>query len=107
MKASVKNCIKLFRDLDSAGDPITSMALVEAFGIADTERSTSMDIGAGWISTMRRYGFLRAVKGSKVDGPSRQLQVYQLTDWGRRYKTKASPMAASELKIAANPGKKK
>ena len=106
MKASVKSCIKLFRDLDSAEEPITSLALVEAFNIADTEKSTAMDIGAGWISTMRRYGFLRAVKGSKVDGPSRQLQVYQLTEWGRRYKVKAY-LEVPALRIAANPGKKK
>lgn len=95
------------RDLEEAGEPITSHALVEVLNIQDTELSTAMDIAAGWISTMRRYGFLAAVKGSKVDGPSRQLQVYRLTDWGRRYKVKASSPAASELRIAANPGKKK
>ncbi len=101
MKATTDRCLKVARDLDARGEPLTSQALVEAIRIQPTERSSALDIAAGWISTLRRYGFLKAVNGQKVPGPSRALQVYRLTDWGRRYKQKKS--AARTLKIAANP----
>ncbi len=103
MKANVNRYLKALRDLEGAGEPITSHGLMKAVGIEDTDRSTALDIAAGWISTLRRYGFLRILVGQKVDGPRRKLQVYQLTKWGWRYKKKAAPMAASQLKIAANP----
>ena len=108
MKATTNKCLKVLRDLHEAGEPITSMALCEALEISDTDRSTAMDIAAGWISTLRRYGFLAISKGEKVDGPRRQVQVYRLTDWGQRFKVKGKvSLPTQELKIAANPGKKK
>jgi hypothetical protein len=104
MKATTNKCLKAIRDLDEKGEPVTSMALRDALNIPDTDRSTALDIAAGWISTLRRYGFLRAVRGKKVMGPRRSVQVYELTDWGRRYKVgkKAKPA----LRVAANPSGK-
>jgi hypothetical protein len=96
----LKAFVKAIRSLDSQEIPITSQAILEVVKIRDTERSTALDIAAGWISTLRRYGFLRISKGEKVQGPSRQVQVYRLTDWGRRYKAKG---ATEGLRIAANP----
>ena len=96
----LKVFVKALRSLDSEGIPITSQALLGAVKIRDTARSTALDIAAGWISTLRRYGFLSISKGEKVPGPSRHLQVYRLTDWGRRYKAKG---ATEGLRIAANP----
>lgn len=101
MKATTDRCLKAMRKMAQAGDPITSQALVDAIGIDDTERSSAMDIAAGWISTLRRYGFLKAAKGQKVKGAQRQLQVYVLTDWGIRYKSKKKSQEG--LRIAANP----
>ena len=101
MKATTDRCLKVARDLDARGEPITSQALVEAIKIKDTERSSALDIAAGWISTLRRYGLLKPAKGEKVPGPRRHLQVYRLTDWGRRYKQKKASERAT--KIAANP----
>jgi len=83
------------------GTPITSQALAEAVGIQPTDRSAALDIAAGWISTLRRYGFLRVLRAEKVKGPQRRLQVYELTDWGMRYK--AGKRAKASLRIAANP----
>lgn len=103
MKANMTVCIKVIRAIDAAGGKITSYALLANVDIRDTERSTASDIAAGWISTLRRYGFLRVAKGEKVKGPSRQLQVYQLTDWGRRYKVRKASDALR--KVAANPRK--
>lgn len=100
MKASTSSCLKAARDLEEAGQPVTSQALVEAVGIQPTKRSSAMDIAAGWISTLRRYGLLKAVKGERAPGPVRQLQVYRLTDWGKRYTIKRQKSA---LRIAANP----
>ena len=96
----LKVFVKALRNLDSEGIPITSQALLGVVKIRDTERSTALDIAAGWISTLRRYGFLSVSKGQKVPGESRQLQVYRLTDWGKRYKLKG---ATEGLRIAANP----
>jgi hypothetical protein len=101
MKATTDRCLKVARDLEARGEPLTSQALAEAIQIKETERSSALDIAAGWISTLRRYGFLKASRGEKVRGPSRHLQVYHLTDWGRRYKVKKT--SAKSSKIAANP----
>jgi hypothetical protein len=57
-----------------------------------------MNIAAGWISTLRRYGFLRIVRGVKVRGPRRSLQTYELTDWGKRFKA-----GKAALRMVANP----
>jgi hypothetical protein len=100
-KSSIEKWIKAFRKMSEDGTPITSLAVVEAMKISDTERSSALDIAAGWISTMRRYGLIRAVRGQKVSGPRRQLQVYELTNWGHRYKAKGK--ATGGLRIAANP----
>ena len=100
-KSSIEKWVKALRQLAEEDLPITSQALVEAMKISDTDRSSALDIAAGWISTLRRYGFLRAVRGQKVSGPRRQLQVYELTNWGHRYKAKGK--AAGGLRIAANP----
>jgi hypothetical protein len=89
------------RDLEAAGKPITSLALRDAVGIQDTERSTALDVAAGWISTLRRYGFLKALRGEKVPGPTRAVQVYRLTDWGKRYKI--GKQSKQTLRVAANP----
>ena len=101
MKATTDRCIKAMRKMAKYGKPITSQALVEAVGIKDTERSAALDIAAGWISTLRRYGLVRVSKGQSVDGPSRKLKVYELTEWGKRYKKDAK--AEEGLRIAANP----
>jgi hypothetical protein len=101
MKATTNRCLKVIRDLAKRGEPITSQALRDALGILDTDRSTALDIAAGWISTLRRYGFLKVARGEKVQGPRRQIQVYRLTDWGMRYK--AEKQAKRTLRIAANP----
>lgn len=98
MKSQVNQYVKVIREISFRGDPITSEALVEALDIQDTERSGAMDIAAGWISTLRRYGFLRAVKGVKVPGPRRSLQTYELTDWGKRFKA-----GKPALRMVANP----
>lgn len=101
MKATTNRCLKAIRDLEKRGAAITSLALRDAVGIPDTDRSTALDVAAGWISTLRRYGFLRVVKGARAPGPTRSVQVYELTDWGRRYK--AGKQAKPTLRIAANP----
>lgn len=101
MKATTDRCLKAMRKMAKAGEPITSQALVDAVGIDDTPRSSALDVAAGWISTLRRYGFLKISKGQKVKGAQRQLQVYELTDWGIRYKSKQK--AQEGLRIAANP----
>jgi hypothetical protein len=101
MKATTNRCLKAIRDLDQAGKPITSMALRDVLGIQPTALSTALDIAAGWISTLRRYGMLKVSRGERAQGPVRSVQVYELTDWGRRYK--AGKKAKSGLKIAANP----
>ena len=59
------------------------------------------DIAAGWMCNMRRCGLIRALKGVKVDGPERKLQVYELTEWGHRFHGGKK----SILKVAANPRK--
>jgi hypothetical protein len=86
MKVTTNNCLKVVRDLAKRNEPITSLALVEAMDIQKTERSTALDIAAGWISTLRRYGFLKALAGERVQGPHRQLKVYEITKWGKNYK---------------------
>lgn len=101
MKATTSRCLKALRELEQSGEPLTSQALAEAVGIQPTERSSALDIAAGWISTLRRYGFLKASRGEKVQGPVRALQVYKLTDWGHRYK--AGKQAKATPRIAANP----
>jgi len=101
MKATTSRCLKAIRDLDEAGEPITSMAIRDVLGIQPTAKSTALDIAAGWISTLRRYGMLKISRGTRVQGPVRSVQVYELTDWGRRYK--AGKKAKSALRIAANP----
>lgn len=88
MKATTNRVLRAARGLANRQEPITSQAIVDALQIQKTERSTALDIAAGWISTLRRYGFLKASRGEKVQGPHRQLQVYKITDWGLRYKTK-------------------
>jgi hypothetical protein len=97
----LKVFMKALRRLDKAGIPITSQALLKVVKIHETELSTPLDIAAGWISTFRRYGFLAVIKGEKVPGPKRQLQVYRLTEWGKKYRGKEE---TEELQIAANPG---
>ena len=101
MKATTNRCLKAIRDLEKKGQPITSMALRDAIGIPDTNRSTALDVAAGWISTLRRYGFLKVSRGERAPGPVRSVQVYYLTDWGRRYK--AGKLAKPTMRIAANP----
>ncbi len=102
MKITVTKCIKLIRELDKAGKPITSLAFVEAFDIQPTANSTPIDIGAGWISNLRRWGLVKRAAGRmKVDGAQRKLQVYEITDWGLRYKGKKQERVP--LRIAANP----
>lgn len=101
MKATTNRCLKAMRDLEGSGKAITSQALRDALGIEDTEKSTALDIAAGWISTLRRYGFLKASKGEKAQGPTRAVQVYRLTDWGKRYKI--GKQAKQTLRVAANP----
>lgn len=101
MKVTTNKCLRTVRDLAKREAPITSQALVEALEIEDTEKSTALDIAAGWISTLRRYGFLKIVKGEKVQGPHRMLQVYKITDWGTRYKPKQK--ARGEIRVASNP----
>ena len=100
-KSSIEKWVEALREMEEEKTPITSLALVEAMEISDTDRSSALDIAAGWISTLRRYGLLKPVRGRKVDGPRRQLQVYELTNWGRRYKEKGK--ATGGLRIAANP----
>lgn len=101
MKATTDGCLKAIRALAEKGEPITSQALCAAIGIKETERSSALDIAAGWLSTLRRYGFLKVLKGQKVKGPWRRLQVYALTDWGMRYKVRKQ--AQRIPRIAANP----
>ena len=101
MKATTDRCLKAMRKMAQAGEPITSQALMDAVGIEDTDRSSALKVSAGWISTLRRYGFLKISKGQKVKGAQRQLQVYELTEWGKRYKKDAK--AEGGLRIAANP----
>ena len=103
-KSSIEKWVKALRKMSEEERPITSQALVEVMRISDTDRSSALDIAAGWISTLRRYGFLRALRGSKVAGPRRRLQVYELTNWGHRYKAKGK--ATGGLRIAANPSGK-
>lgn len=103
MRATTGRCLKAIRDLEKAGAAITSMALRDAVGIQDTDRSTALDIAAGWISTLRRYGMLKVARGVRAPGPIRSVQVYELTDWGRRYK--AGKQAKPALRIAANPSR--
>ena len=101
MKATTDRCLKAMKKMTSEGAPITSFALVEALDIQPTALSTALDIAAGWISTLRRYGMLKAARVEKVRGPVRRLQVYELTDWGVRYK--AGKKAKATLRVAANP----
>lgn len=101
MRVTTKICIVALRKMAEEGVPITSQALVDAIGIQPTELSTSLDIAAGWMSNMRRCGLIRSVRGVKVDGPQRKLQVYELTLWGQRFKAGKKTV----LKIAANPRK--
>lgn len=101
MKSSTLKILNAARALEKKGSPITSQSIMEAAGIRDSDRSSAMDISAGWISTLRRYGLLKASRGEKVRGPRRQVQVYVLTAWGRRYKSKAK--VKGTLRIAANP----
>jgi hypothetical protein len=104
MKATTNRCLKAIRAMEKAGDQITSMALRDALQIPATARSTALDVAAGWISTLRRYGFLRVAKGVRAPGPARSLQVYELTDWGHRYKAGKQVKAQKPgLRIAANP----
>lgn len=102
MKVTTKKFFKAVRDLHEKNLPITSLALRDALGIKDTEKSTALDIASGWISNLRRWGILRAARNQKVKGPSRWLQVYKLTAWGEKYRfgRKKAP-----LKLAANPDK--
>jgi hypothetical protein len=100
MRPSLKQYVNALRELAGRGDPITSQALVDLLDIQDSENSSALKIAGGWISTLRRYGMLKAVKGQKVQGPERQLQVYELTDWGMRYK---AGRAKQQLRVAANP----
>jgi len=104
MKATTNRCMKVIRDLADAGEPITSLALRDLLKIKPTEKSTALDIAAGWISTLRRYGFLKVVKGEKVQGPQRPVQVYMITEWGKRYKN--AKQGERSMRIAANPSGK-
>lgn len=89
------------RAIDSRGDPITSLALLEELDIQPTELSLAMEIAAGWISNLRRWGYIKRKTGVKVKGPQRSLQVYTLTDWGKMFRVKGSAKAA--LRMVANP----
>jgi hypothetical protein len=104
MKITVQKCLKLIRELAEAGEPITSQAFVDHFDIQPTKLSKALDIGAGWVSNLRRWGLIRRAPGRlKVDGPQRKLQVYEITEWGRKYKVQGVKKVKSTLRIAANP----
>ena len=101
-KSGWEECLEAVREIASSGREITSASLLEIMNYQPTERSRAMDIAAGWIGNLRRWGYLKLVIGKKVQGPRRQLQVYALTRWGERYKVRSQKRA---LKIAANPKK--
>ena len=96
-------CLLGLRAIEERGDSITSIALLEEMGFEDTERTDAEDIASGWISTLRRGGFLKKQTGIKVKGPHRSLQVYKLTPYGIAFKIHGEARAA--LRIAANPPK--
>ena len=104
MKINTHNCIKAIRKMSDEGVPLTSQALLEAMRMEPTERSTAQELAAGWICNLRRCGLVRPVRGQKVDGPQRKLQVYELTRWGLRFKAKGKAASTGPgLRIAANP----
>jgi hypothetical protein len=98
-----KPYLKAVREIALSGEPITSQALVVSLKLQGTDRSTALDIAAGWICNLRRWGFLKILRGVKVPGPRRSLQVYEMTDWGRRFSGKRA--SRTLRKIAANPKK--
>ena len=59
------------------GDELTSVSLAEEAGI---ERA----LAAGWLSKFWRWGYVN--REGKVKGPERQLRVYTLTRWGKRFR---------------------
>jgi hypothetical protein len=98
-----ERCLEAVRKISKSGEPITSAALLEIMRYQETDKSDPMDIAAGWICNLRRWGYLKIVRGEKVPGPSRQLQVYKLTSWGEQFHKKGA--ARQSLKVAANPEK--
>lgn len=101
-----EKCLEAVRTIARSGEPITSVALQALMKYPDTERSSALDIAAGWICNLRRWGYLRIKKGAKVQGPRRQLQVYELTSWGERFGV-GSAKRRPHLRLAANPKKDK
>lgn len=100
-KKSWMKYLTAVRAIDSRGDPITSLALLEELDIKAAERSSAMAVSAGWISNLRRWGYIKRQSGVKVKGPQRILQVYALTDWGKTFRMRGSSQAP--LRMVANP----
>lgn len=96
--------LKAVREIAKTGAPITSEALANHMKLGETERSSALDLAAGWISNLRRWGFVRILRGVKVQGPQRHLQVYALTEWGKAFTGKKARQTSLQ-RVAANPGK--
>jgi len=64
--------------------PFTARDLTDTLGIERTEKSGATAIAAGWISTFRRWGYLKLAGELKSTG-GRPAKKYQLTAWGIRF----------------------
>lgn len=92
------------RDI-AKGGPITSHHLANAVGL-------DVKTASAWLCILAKYGYLRRAGKETVGG--RWGYVWELTLFGYEYrprgkKLRPAPESAAqrELRIAANPGKKK
>ncbi len=80
---------------------VTSDKLAEAIG--DETR-----IASAWLGKFYRWGYVLRVGRQNGSGRGRPRTVYQLTSWGVRFRVGMKlKEVQQELKIAANPKKKK
>ena len=85
------------RKVVARGDPLTSTAVAQETGLPVTHASA-------WLCKFFRFGY--TLRKEKVPTNRRWAWVWELTDWGHRYKVKgAEPARRYTAKVAANPKK--
>jgi hypothetical protein len=83
--------------------PFTASDVAREAGIKGTKVSSAERIASAWLGKFHRWGYVLRTGSAK--GEKRWIGIYEMTDWGMRFKPSDKKIREKKEKKAAGPEK--
>jgi predicted ArsR family transcriptional regulator len=90
--------LKAVRRISKGGAEITSTGLAAETGIP-------LKVASAWLSNFYHWGYVLPI--GRKNGRGRPTNLYQITNWGERFRPSKELRVPAPLKKVANPPKEK